>query len=269
MENRQISGFLIVGHGTRDPAGQSQFLHIAEQAARRLAPAPVETAFLELAEPSIPAGIAALAARGVHRFVTVPVLLFRAGHADRDIPEAVQAAALEHGMQAVAQSDPLELQEPVLQLSAARFRQALAEHGLEDTPRSRIALAMIARGSSSESAAMKMAEFTCERHRYEPVKWCGIGYVAVRRPNVDDILDQLAAQDADVLVVQPHLLFHGEVWESIRTRMTIRSADDQRPWLITQPLGFQESRGCSTTQTPESEQISLGSVLAELARVKE
>lgn len=273
MENDEDLGYLIVGHGTRDLTGQEQMRTVARQTAALLSPIPTELAFLELAEPTIEEGVSALANRGVRRLVTLPVLLFRARHADHDIPEAVKEAAAKHGIAVVGQANPLELQVPVLELSAARFREALAQRGLESTPRNRIALAMIARGSSSQAAAYRMGEFACERHRWEPVSWCGIGYVAVRHPNVSEILNELSLQDADVLVVQPHLLFSGEVWHSIDQQVQQLAANDRRPWVITQPLGSgaavlansDEIRTDSRNQ-PSNESQSLGSVLAQLGR---
>jgi sirohydrochlorin cobaltochelatase len=264
VENDEQIGYLIVGHGTRDATGQSQMREVAAAAARFLSPVPTELSFLELAEPTIRDGVAALAARGVRRLCTIPVLLFRAGHADHDIPDAVAAAAEELGVAIAAQADPLELQSPVLRLSARRFRQALEAAGCGACAPDDIALAMIARGSSSAAAANKMGEFACARYALEPVSWCGIGYVAVRSPTVPEILDALAQQSAPVLVVQPHLLFSGEVLRSIESQVQARAAHSDRKWIVTGALGAPLPSAAG--HDPDAAGELLGQVLAELGQ---
>lgn len=251
-------GVLIVGHGTRDPAGQSQMRALACQTAGQLLPLTTELGFLELASPTIEEGVASLAAQGVRRLVTVPVLLFRAGHADRDIPDAVAAAAAAHGLEVLDQTDPLEHHPAVVELSAERFSAALEEAGCSNQPAENIALAMIARGSSSDAAAAAMCELARRRTQLTPVSEVRVGYVAVRRPNVAETLDWLASTSASLLVVQPHLLFEGEVMQSLRAAVDQRRSADAsavaigtsprpRVWAVCQPLGskvddFQDDR---------------------------
>lgn len=240
-------GVLIVGHGTRDLVGQGQMRSLACQTAGCLAPLRTELGFLELAEPTIAEGIARLAAAGARRLVTVPVLLFRAGHADRDIPEAVAAAAQQQAIEVIGQTAPLEYQTAVIELSAERFQQALGEAGCADTPAEEIALALIARGSSSASAAAAMDEFKRLRCERTPVGTATVGYAAVRRPNIGETLDWLASTGAKVLVVQPHLLFEGEVYHSLCQAVAERRAKDSRTWVVCRPLGassedFQDQR---------------------------
>lgn len=230
-------GVLVVGHGTRDLLGQAQMRSLACQTAGCLAPLATELAFLELAEPTIAQGVARLAAAGVRRLVTVPALLFRAGHADRDIPEAVAAAAQEHAVEVVGQTAPLELQKAVVELSAERFGQALNEALCEPVPADDIALAMIARGSSSEPAAATMEEFARRRKELTPVGACRVGYAAVRKPNIPDALDWLGATSARILIAQPHLLFEGEVYHSLCQAVEERRQRDDRTWIVCRPLG--------------------------------
>jgi len=230
-------GVLIVGHGTRDLSGQGQMRSLACQIAGCLAPLASELAFLELAEPTIAQGVARLAAAGVRRLATVPVLLFRAGHAERDIPEAVAAAASAHAIEVIGQTAPLEHQSAVVELSAERFSQGLERAGCAATSPDRIALGLIARGSSSASAAAAMDEFARLRNVLLPVGAYRVGYAAVRRPTIAETLDWLASTDAQVLVVQPHLLFEGEVFHALCSAVEERRARDARRWVVCRPLG--------------------------------
>ena len=229
-------GVLVVGHGTRDLVGQAQMRSLACQAAGQLSPLTTQLGFLELASPTIAEGVARLAADGVRRMLTVPVLLFRAGHADRDIPDAVAAAAQQHNIEVLHQTAPIEHQSTLLTLSAQRFSDALRAADCASVPSDRIALALIARGSSSHTAADAMQQFAQLRVQLTPVGQHAVGYVAVRSPNVAQTLDWLASTEAEVLVVQPHLLFEGEVYHSLCEAIEERRARDRRRWVVTTPL---------------------------------
>jgi sirohydrochlorin ferrochelatase len=128
-ENSQGSslGFLLVGHGTRSRSGQAQLRSVFHDFEAEMAPAACELAFLELAEPDIATGVRRLAERGVMRLVTVPVLLFSAGHAQRDIPHATHEAAQAFNVEVAGQSKALECHPALLRLSAQRFREAICD----------------------------------------------------------------------------------------------------------------------------------------------
>ncbi|MEE3220587.1 MAG: CbiX/SirB N-terminal domain-containing protein, partial [Planctomycetota bacterium] len=79
------SGLLLVGHGTRSSRGRDELLTTANAVGSRMEIV-VEPAFLELTEPTIDDAVTRLADRGVRRMTVMPLLLFAAGHAKRDIP---------------------------------------------------------------------------------------------------------------------------------------------------------------------------------------
>src|SRR5262245_58516381 len=91
------TGLLLIGHGTRSAAGTRQFLALARSLAETVAPLPVEPAFLELQQPDINAAVTHVVCRGIKRLVTMPLLLFAAGHAKRDIPAQVSEALARYG----------------------------------------------------------------------------------------------------------------------------------------------------------------------------
>lgn len=95
---------LAVAHGSRDPRSPQTMERLmgrvrTELAARSRPGAPVpETAlsFLELNDPSVPAAIDALVARGHREVVAVPLLLGEAYHARTDLPGLLTAARDRH-----------------------------------------------------------------------------------------------------------------------------------------------------------------------------
>lgn len=265
-------GYLLVGHGTRKTAGQEQFRTVFKQFEALMHPHPTALAFLELAEPNIPTAIAALAAQGVSRLVTVPVLLFSAGHAERDIPEAVQAAVDHLGLAIERQVPALECSPQVLQLSAQRFREAVCFAGsvAEASPEccqsclghicSQAALVMIGRGSNSSSATEEMRRFTELRVEQTRVAWHQTGFIHAQQPNVEAALDELARTDFPIAVVQPHLLFEGELIDNLRAEVARRQLlQPEKHWFITNTLGTDASLARTLAAIAKGEE-SVGSL---------
>ncbi|MEW6118943.1 MAG: CbiX/SirB N-terminal domain-containing protein [Pseudomonadota bacterium] len=86
-----MPSLLIIAHGSRRAASNDEVRALAA----RLRAMPecgyehVEAAFLELAEPLIPEGLHALAARGAIEIVAFPYFLAAGTHVAQDIPEAI------------------------------------------------------------------------------------------------------------------------------------------------------------------------------------
>lgn len=261
-------GYLLVGHGTRNVAGQQQFRTVFAQFAERMAPELAELAFLELAEPNIATATGQLAARGATHLVTVPVLLFSAGHAMHDIPAAVAQAAQDYGLNVAGQSPPFELSPQVLELSTLRFRQAVCHSAptpccserCEGRLCPQIGLALIGRGSRSNDATERMRQFATLRRQITPVAQLETGFVFAQSPSVLECLQRMADSACNTVVIQPHLLFEGELVEQLREQVADFAARyRQQRWVITETIGTDFAYG-------ESLGESLADSLATLAR---
>jgi sirohydrochlorin ferrochelatase len=238
-------GLLVVGHGTADPVGAGECRRVAELIAATVGPAvPVELGFLELLEPTIDMAVDRLAARGCPRFIAAPLLLFTAGHALRDVPEAVAAAARARGMQ-VRQSAALGLHPDIVTLSARRRAEAIA--GLPPVEPADAVLLMVGRGASDPTALLQLQEFSAASTAGDRAVagWhVGFGFCAAARPTLDEAV--AAACDAGRgrvrrIVVQPHLLFRGHVEEQVSAAVGRGRA--MRPdieWLQVPRLGGDE-----------------------------
>lgn len=86
------TGLVLFGHGARDPRWREPFDRLLDVVAARHH-GPVALAFLEHMEPDLAAACRAVVARGATRVVVVPLLLGTGGHARRDLPLLVEAAA--------------------------------------------------------------------------------------------------------------------------------------------------------------------------------
>jgi len=238
------SGVIIVGHGTADPVGAEETRLVGRLVGALLPGVPVEVGFLEVIGPSIDEALAALATRGCRAAVAAPLLLFTAGHARRDIPEALAAGGHAAGV-AVRQAAALGAHPRIVAL--ARRRRRAAVRGLEAVPAAATGLVMIGRGSSDPLALRQLLEFTggsfaggpdaCP-HDLECAR-VGFGFVAAAEPRLAAALAAAAAAPGvRRVVVQPHLLFRGHVEDQVAAAVaTARDCHPSIEWIVTGRLG--------------------------------
>ena len=229
-------GLLLVGHGTHHAAGVEQFLALARLVANRLDDVPVEPAFLEIQSPTIDDGVRQLLERGVRRIVIVPALLFAAGHAKHDVPAAVAAAVGDAPDAVVQQAAHFGCQREILELSRRRYEQTVVDQG--DIAPAETCLVLVGRGSRDESATAEMHEFARLRHEQTGVAETAVGFIAMAQPSLREVLERVAAEKYRRIVVQPHLLFSGDMQLDVAREVNaIARAHSDQQWLVAPVLG--------------------------------
>jgi sirohydrochlorin cobaltochelatase len=204
------AAWLLVGHGTRSARGLAEFQQTVEAVAERATGRIVRHAFLELAEPSIESAVAQLYDAQVRRVLVVPLMLFSAGHVKRDIPRALAEAAENRPGLRWHIAGHLGCHPRIVDLSVQRFEAARTEVGGCDS------LILVARGSRDESAIAETAHFArlhAERSRPETME---VAFAAMADPRLGDVLARVAEWPAHRIVVQPHLLYQGEILDQVR-----------------------------------------------------
>jgi sirohydrochlorin cobaltochelatase len=214
----QRPGILLVGHGTRDPLGTSQFFELGEQLQLQAGEIPVQPCLLELQQPDISTGIANLVQQGVDYVRVVPLLLFSAGHAKSDIPAAVRAAANCYHHLSFDFARPLSRHPAILKLARERISEAMSAHS---PCKERTGVLVVGRGSHDPCARSDMLLLSeLLRHQIGMKLWQTCFY-AMAKPSLEEGLDAIS-QDAAIqnIVVYPHLLFAGHLYQAIvqRTR---------------------------------------------------
>ena len=237
------TGVVVVGHGTANPVGAAETKNIVAQVDAILPNIPVELGYLEVIEPTIEMAVERLAARGCKKVVALPILLFAAGHAKQDVPQALQEAVARQGL-SVTQADPLGLHEQVISLARRRFYEAI--EGLAPIEGGSEALLVIGRGSSDPTASHQLWGFVrstyssmvrVAKHRF------AISFVAAAKPTMSEAVDQLMLEingrpSVRRVVLHPHLLFHGHVENQVEKYL--EKAQSQFPsveWVKVARLG--------------------------------
>lgn len=233
-------GILVVGHGTADAAGADETRCLAAGVAGALPGIAVELGFLEVIGPSVGEALERLAARGCREAVAAPLLLFTAGHARRDLPEAIAEPAARLGL-TVCQADALGCHPALVALSRRRRDEARAAAGAGNRAE---AVAFVVRGSSDPSTPAQAAAFLAASLGLERVAPpAEVGFVAAARPTVAEALDALAgaarrAGGAWRVLVQPHLLFRGHVVDRVEAELdAARRRHPAIEWVAVERLG--------------------------------
>ncbi len=227
----QGDGVLLVGHGTRDALGTRQFFALASLLAQRLAPTPVQPCLLELQPPTINDGWKMLADQQVTHVHAAPLLLFSAGHAKSDIPDALtRCQGLPNQSVTIrspsdrptitwSQSRPLSRAPELLRLVQRRLAESIS---ILNTSPSTTAIVMVGRGSYDPCAQADMkllSHWVCGQGFASSVS---TAFYAMAHPRLPVVLQRVAAQrHIDSIVVQPHLLFAGALYDAI-----IQQVDD-------------------------------------------
>ena len=238
--NSARTGVVLVGHGTRSELGRRQCQTLADEIAAGLDQRfyAAELAYLELASPTIDEGVARLVKQQVERMIVAPLLLFSAGHAKEDIPSAVRSALAVAGKPdlPLVQTEPLGWQEPMIELAAVRFHEA-ADCSV---PPAETCLLFIGRGSRDSAAIADMQKFGELLHRRLGIGAMQVGFLAMASPVAAETIQEGSNSSYRQIVVQPHLLFHGELLDRLQQNLSAAAAAAASPekcWRISRVLG--------------------------------
>jgi len=167
----------------------------------------------------------------------MPLLLFAAGHAKRDIPAAIQAAIKGSGIQGMEalQAYHFGLHPALIELSRLRNEQALSDR--QQLPTKDCCLLLVGRGSGDPTAIAEMYEFARLRQMAAGGIQMEVAFVAMAQPLLKETLPRLAASDCRRVVVQPHLLFAGEIADSVREQVAkLATGHAKQEWIVTSLL---------------------------------
>jgi sirohydrochlorin ferrochelatase len=230
---------LLVGHGTRNAAGCAEFHKLGSLVAERLPETPVRTCFLELAQPTIGEAVKELVSHGARRIIAVPILLLAAGHAKDDIPAALRAASQRAGGVEIVMTEHLGGHGAILAQSAARFRAEL-ESDVELSPDETLGV-LVGRGNRDDAAQAEMRMFFEQWAANIPAADVRLAYLAMASPPLDDVLDNVATLDFRCIVVQPHMLFQGDLLDRLSARVAHHATcTPDKTWRLAPQLGPDE-----------------------------
>lgn len=211
---------LIVGHGTRDGAGQDECSRLLAVVRAQRPGLRVELGYLELCPPPITDVVAGMVAEGVDDVTVVPLVLLGAGHAKGDVPAAIARERLRNPGVTFRYGRPLGIRPELLEAAAERLDSAVPEGKREDT-----AVVLVGRGASDPDANGDIAKVA--RMLWEGRPWPLVepGFISLAKPSVPEALERCRRLGASRIAVMPYFLFTGVLERRIRDQ-THAWADD-------------------------------------------
>ena len=159
-------------------------------------------------------GIAHAIERGAKRLAVVPLLLVSAGHAKRDIPQLVTAAAAQFPAATIEQMPHLGAHPAVLDLAHRRYTSALADRAV--VPPGETLHLVVGRGTKDPDANAALCSFARKRREQSQAGWLEVCFLAMTEPSLEQALRVLPHMPFRRVVVEPHLLFQGELLDRVR-----------------------------------------------------
>ena len=218
---------VIVGHGSRDPAANTEFEALVAAFAAREPGRDVSHGYLELAEPSLPNALERAGARAASVQV-LPLILFGAGHVKNDLPLALDAARRKLPEVSFLAARPLGVH-PLLTALIAERGEAAAP--LSPAERAKTAVLVVGRGSSDPDANgdfCKLVRLFAEGRGFARVD---PAFMGITGPKVDEALESLARARPERILVVPALLFGGTLIAKLDEQLGRFAA--RYPWIKT------------------------------------
>ncbi|MEM7024566.1 MAG: sirohydrochlorin chelatase, partial [Pseudomonadota bacterium] len=206
-------GVMVCGHGSRDLNAVAQFDRLVRHLADRLPHYPVESGFLEFAQPVLREGLDRLRDQGVDRVLAVPGMLFAAGHVKNDVPSVLNQYAADHGI-TIEFGRELGIDPKLLRAARDRIETCLAAAD-DEVPREETLLMVIGRGTSDSDANGNVAKVARMLWEGTGFGWAEVGYSGVAHPRVDAALERACQLGLKKIVVFPYFLFTGVLVERI------------------------------------------------------
>jgi sirohydrochlorin ferrochelatase len=119
------SAILLIAHGSRRPEANRDLVQLADMLRPRVAGRVVEVAYLELAEPSIPAGLERCRQLGAREIEMLPWFLSAGSHVTDDLARLRDEFKGAHPDIAIALHPPLGLHPLMVDILLARLGERI------------------------------------------------------------------------------------------------------------------------------------------------
>ncbi|WP_079479026.1 sirohydrochlorin chelatase [Halobacillus salinus] len=209
-----MEAVLYVSHGSRVKEARDQAEHFLHQVHDKVDVPLWKICFLELASPTIGEGIESLVEAGATKVVIIPVLLLKAGHYYKDVPDELEKAMRRFPDVAFQYGEPLGVQERIIDVLVERIESASTHTGQEKS------VLLVGRGSrnpETKEAIESMARRIEQKIAGVVTDVC---YLAACEPSFEEGLETALAREKSETIVVPYLWFTGILLQSMQKKVT-------------------------------------------------
>lgn len=228
---------LIVGHGSREDAGNQEIRAFVAQWQANQQAWNIQVCFIEFAQPSLHDGLVA-AGRSARRVLVLPLILNAAGHVKMEIPDAIEHARAHHPQVEYLLAPHLTACDEILAVLRRRLRGAMAKLDMPDPTSTGVVV--LGRGSSDRGAngdMAKMARWLVEETDHELVD---LAFTGISWPRLEKVVQRQATLAMRQIVVLPYYLYTGTLIERIHRQVEhLRAQYPQIRFASTEHFGFE------------------------------
>jgi len=201
-------GVMVCGHGSRDEDAVSEFLNFAKKLKNQLLQYELDWGFLEFANPVIKSGLDSLREKGIREIMSVPVMLFAAGHAKNDIPSVLNAYQAQYPELSISYGRELGIDLKLIRAAGERVKEAIEKADGNISPEETL-LMVVGRGASDPDANSNVSKVTRMLWEGLGLGWAETAYSGVTFPLIKPGLEHASKLGYKRIVVFPYFLFTG------------------------------------------------------------
>ena len=201
-------GVMVCGHGSRDEDAVSEFLNFAKKLKNQLLQYELDWGFLEFANPVIKSGLDSLREKGIREIMSVPVMLFAAGHAKNDIPSVLNAYQAQYPELSISYGRELGIDLKLIRAAGERVKEAIEQADGNISPEETL-LMVVGRGASDPDANSNVSKVTRMLWEGLGLGWAETAYSGVTFPLIKPGLEHASKLGYKRIVVFPYFLFTG------------------------------------------------------------
>jgi len=201
-------GVMVCGHGSRDEDAVGEFVNFAKKLKKKLLQYELDWGFLEFANPVIKSGLDSLREKGIREIMSVPVMLFAAGHAKNDIPSVLNAYQAQYPELSISYGRELGIDLKLIRAAGERVKDAIERADGDISPEETL-LMVVGRGSSDPDANSNVSKVTRMLWEGLGLGWAETAYSGVTFPLIKPGLQHASKLGYKRIVVFPYFLFTG------------------------------------------------------------
>jgi sirohydrochlorin cobaltochelatase len=207
-----LDAVVLMGHGSRDPAGAEEFLALtrAVAAAPSLRGQQVVPGWLEFAGErveSIQQAFGRCVEGGARRIAAVPLILFAASHGSEDMPAQVRLAQHRYRSVDIRMADLVGIDDCLLECLAGRVRAVTSS--LPSLRDEQTAVLLVTSGSKSREANADVFKAARLLSDHVDAAIVEVAFLRLARPFLQDAIARCALLGAKRVVVMPLFLNTG------------------------------------------------------------
>ena len=204
---------LLVGHGSRHPAGNIEIEQFANHWRKRNPQWDIEVCYIEFADVLLDSGFDNVAKKA-SRVIVVPLILNAAAHVKMEVPAHLAEARKRHPQVEFIYTPHLGAGEGILKILKRELRQIMMQLDMPDPKTTGVIL--LGRGSSDRVAngeVAKIARWLWEEQDHELVD---IAFTGITYPRLENVVQRQVKLGMTQIAIQPYYLFNGTLIERIK-----------------------------------------------------